>query len=998
MKNFKYLLSLVLLMPFALIAQDNSDSEVEEVVVVGSQIKGAKITGVLPVTVISAEDVDVLGIDSGDELLENMVEQGNNFFNESEETSGGVNAARGDVGAYNLRNMGVGNTLVLLNGRRLVNNAGYQTELIGEDYVPTMTVNSQAIPVLNLDRVEILRDGASAIYGADAVAGVVNNVLDTDYVGMEVRFRKSEFENFNPGAGDRINFKWGRDFNGGASNISVSYDYYQRDRLPTSADPRWNACNLKGSRYGSPDNMDFENDNNLRNCYTYAYPQLDRSGTEYYTDSSGEIQILPLYGIDVMTGNPVSGCSGDDIIVTNYGTCIHPDTASDGTGYRLNPNAQRDARGELERHNLFIFINHEMESGNEMYAEIGRYTSEYQKDKESGGVFSVQKQYMTNNYWAQQIEDYTGKDINRKWLLDGWRPTNVTRKIDNEKDTYRIVIGFRGQTDSGWDWDTGIVSSKATMEDVTHNRIKATALYEGLNDTTSAAINPFAATNNNIERALVDVYRNDTSKLTMFDFKLSKPDVFSTKAGDVSMLVGGEFRSESYADDRDPLLDGTENFTSYNGYTHPFASNVIGSSPSTDTFGERNIDSLFMEMQIPLTEKINAQAAVRWEDIENVGSTTVGKFAIGYDVTNSIKLRGSVSTAFRAPNLIQIHQQEVTRVATREDFVYKYIGVDDWDWTVQRFSEAKSVDDGLKAEESTNTSFGVVIQPERIDGLTVTADIWAIEKEDTIGLFGRENHTVYDLALRILAGDSNCSAFVGNPALSIIDDYNPSDAYNESGSKSKGTYTFDAIGDLFTKAGICPRGEVRQVKDEYLNLATRTIEGMDVAVVYTFDTKVGDFTFKYNGSFTDEFDQEATSIFAEMQALADNGTIPANIPLQGFGDLLGSDGNLEEKHSYKFYFNAGQWGASLSGLTKGDFVQSKFGTKNGVGYTIPEMTTMNLAFWGKFDLSGKDARLKYTIQNFEDERAPLADGYQGYFSDIHQDLGMIHQLELRIRF
>ena len=68
-------------MPFALSAQDSSDSDVEEVVVVGSQIKGAKITGVLPVSIISAEDVDALGIDSGDELLENLVEQGNNFFN-----------------------------------------------------------------------------------------------------------------------------------------------------------------------------------------------------------------------------------------------------------------------------------------------------------------------------------------------------------------------------------------------------------------------------------------------------------------------------------------------------------------------------------------------------------------------------------------------------------------------------------------------------------------------------------------------------------------------------------------------------------------------------------------------------------------------------------------------------------------------------------------------------------------------------------------------------
>ena len=993
MKNFNYLLSLILLMPIALLAQNSSDTDVEEVVVVGSQIKGAKITGVLPVSIISAEDVDALGIDSGDELLENLVEQGNNYFNEAEETSGGVNAARGDVGAYNLRNMGVGNTLVLLNGRRLVNNAGYQTELIGEDFLPTMTVNSQAIPVLNLDRVEVLRDGASAIYGADAVAGVVNNVLDTDFVGMEVKFRTSEFKNFDPGAGDRFNFKWGKDFNGGASNVTVTYDYYDRDRLPTSEDPKWSACNLKGSNYGSPDNMDFENNNNLRNCYTTAYIQLDRSGRDFFTDSSGETQILPLYGIDPMTELPVIGCDGaSNTIVTGYGTCFHPDTLSDGHGARLNPNLYRDARGKLERHNLFIFVNHEMKSGKEMYVEIGRYTSDYEKNKESGGIFSVQKQYMRNNYWAQQIEDKTGHDINRTWLVDSWRPHNVQRQVSNEKETYRFVLGFRGQTDSGWDWDTGLVVSKATMEDLTANRIGAHELYDGLNDSTPAAINPFAATNNNIERALVDVYRNDTSKLRMFDFKISKPDVFSTKAGDVALLIGGEFRHEAYADDRDPLLDGTVPFANYQGLTHPFVSAVIGSSPSTDTFGERNVDSLFMEMQIPITDTINAQAAVRWEDIENVGSTTVGKFAVGWDVTNSVRVRGSVSTSTRAPNLIQIHQQEVTRVATREDFVYKYIGADDWDQTVQRYSKAKSVDDGLESETSTNTSFGVVIQPEAVDGLTITADLWAIEKEDTIGLFGRENHTVYDLALRLLAGNSDCSSFVGNPALTGLDEYDGSDDLELTDGSDV------ALDDVFAAAGICPRGQVNQVTDEYLNLATRTVEGMDVAIVYSLDTQYGDFTFKYNGSFTDEFSQEATAQFAAMQALADNGTIPENIPLQGFGDLLGKDGSLEEKHSYKIYYSAGNWGASLSGLTKGDFVQSKFGTINGVGYTIPEMTTMDLAVWSKFDLSGKDARVKYTIKNFEDERAPLADGYQGYFSDIHQDLGMIHQLELRVRF
>ena len=118
MKNLNYLLSLMLIMPIVSVAQDSSDTDVEEVVVVGSQIKGASITASLPVTVLSADDIEALGVGDGDELVENLVEQGLNFFNEQEQASGGVNAGRGDTGAYNLRSMGVGNTLTLMNGMK----------------------------------------------------------------------------------------------------------------------------------------------------------------------------------------------------------------------------------------------------------------------------------------------------------------------------------------------------------------------------------------------------------------------------------------------------------------------------------------------------------------------------------------------------------------------------------------------------------------------------------------------------------------------------------------------------------------------------------------------------------------------------------------------------------------------------------------------------------------------------------------------------------------
>ena len=220
MKKITLIVLMGLLNSFGLLL---AEEEVEEVVVTGSQIKGAQITGVLPVTVLTSEDIDAIGPDDGTELMENITEQGLNYFSEAESDSGGVNSARGDVGAYNLRNIGVGNTLVLLNGRRLVNNAGYQTELLGGDYVPTMSVNTNLIPSNALDRVELLKDGASAIYGADAVAGVVNNVLETDFTGFEVSFRSTGYDHFAAND-DRVQIKYGGDFNEGRTNISVMFD------------------------------------------------------------------------------------------------------------------------------------------------------------------------------------------------------------------------------------------------------------------------------------------------------------------------------------------------------------------------------------------------------------------------------------------------------------------------------------------------------------------------------------------------------------------------------------------------------------------------------------------------------------------------------------------------------------------------------------------------------------------------------------------------------
>ena len=151
----------------------NAEQKQPEIVVVGSRIENAKIAEALPVTVVGEDRIAATGSVSGDDLFRSLPQAGDVQFQESR-TTGNLNDARGDNASINLRSVGTGNTLVLVNGRRMILTPGTQTE----NFVPVQTANTNAIPVGATRRIEVLRDGAAAIYGADAVAGVVNVVLD----------------------------------------------------------------------------------------------------------------------------------------------------------------------------------------------------------------------------------------------------------------------------------------------------------------------------------------------------------------------------------------------------------------------------------------------------------------------------------------------------------------------------------------------------------------------------------------------------------------------------------------------------------------------------------------------------------------------------------------------------------------------------------------------------------------------------------------------------
>ncbi|MFT5560445.1 MAG: outer membrane receptor protein involved in Fe transport [Candidatus Azotimanducaceae bacterium] len=954
------------------------DTEIEEVVIVGTQIKGAQISDALPVTVITEADIEALGVNSGDELLEYMAEQGQNFFSESENISGGVNSARGDIGAFNLRNLGTGNTLVLLNGRRMVNSAAYQTEAVGGSFVPVNSVNVQSLPVTGLRRAEVLKDGASAIYGADAVAGVVNYVLKDDFEGLRISFRYDDYDNV-PRNDERFTVEWGSAFNEGKTNVGAFLNYFSRDRVNSQDDPRWANSDFR-SRTPAPfnDNTTFRNNSINSNFGQYdirsSVSSLNIPST--VVDSRGEFVTYP-------TGN--ANC----VFAINAEVCGADDTQGN---FRYNLNDNRDLYSELERVNFFSYATHEVSDTLEAFGEFSWYYSDTNTTRHPSAPLSAVAKFRIapdafyNPFGpcgsANRLPDSViGTDVPCSGLeleVDNYRFAQAPRVVDVEGDTFRIVGGLRGNW-GDWDWEGALSWSRAEREDVTSNRVSNTLITAALNDTTAAGFNPFSATlaSSNLQQALIDVTRENEQELTMIDFKMSKADIYQLPAGPVGMVVGLEYRDESFDDDRDPRLDGTIQFTDNSGNGFPFVSDVVNSSPTSDSSGDRQVTSVFGELQVPVLDNLDLQLALRYEDFSDVGDTTVGKIAFGYRFVEQILFRGSWSEAYRVPNLVTINEAQVARSNTRDDFVCLFVDPDeatlDCTYGIQRTAQGSR---NLEPEQSNNTSFGIVLDP--IENLTITVDVWEIEKEDTIGLFGEENHIALELLGLINAGNGSCGTTVGNTA--VVRDATSIDPANQA---------------LYDTAGICYQGDVARVDDQYANLDTRTIKGHDIGVYYDIDTKWGRFDFRYVGTFLDVYEQEAGGAAAELVAAKASGVLPASVPVVGFASLKSINGNPERKDTVRLDWTYGDWKVAATSLHYDGFTQN---LSDGRAFPIDSMTTYNMNVAYKFSiLDDVDSRVRLGINNLTDERAPFADDSFGYFADQHRDLGRYYYLDFQFK-
>lgn len=1008
--------------------QTDAAANTEEpiIVVTGTQIRGAQVDDVLPVTVVGEELIDAVDPASGDELFRSIPQAGSVEFNE-QSTAGGVNGARGDIASINLRGLGTGNTLLLINGRRMVLNPGFQTEL----FVPVVSPDTNTISPGSVRRVEVLRDGASPVYGADAVAGVVNTILrgERDDGFLQANYRMSDGTSLYSYS---IRGGLGMDFADGRGNITVYGNYFHENGLRATERDYSASSDLRPFLIGTDFEGDSQFDNRSINSPWGAFDIQGSSATSSRTtvlrDDDFHLQPCSLFG-----PNGVADSDGRAIDIGN-GICADNGGTIDRV-LRHDLGSNRWLFSRKDRYNVSLLFNYELSAATEFYFEGSYYRSESFREREQSTMLSavplgIESTAFFNPLGATTLADGSpnpnrvtnglGPNVGaggRDLLLEDYRFIDAGPRLGFvTKDTYRLVAGLRGQI-GGWDYDTGFLYSQANTNDLTKNRISSTLAQDAINRTDASAYNPFnggcfpgevgintadctPSSQASIDAITIDVFRKGETTLALADFKVSRPDVLSMWAGDIGFAAGVEFRRETFEDDRDPRLDGTITFTNaVNGDF--FGSDVVGSSPSPDTSGNREVYSAFAEaliplvsedMNIPLVHSLELQLAGRFEDFSDSTSALVPRAALAWRPVEDILFRGAYSQGFRAPNLIQINDQGTTRsnsVVQAVECVAEILKGDEDDvpdcgtrGTIDLRTGATT----LEPEETESINLGAVVSPSFIPGLTLTADYWRVKQEGIIGIFGNRNALLLDLVLR-LQGSFNPNVVRDAPDQGQL--------------------------DLYAGTGINPAGDIQQILNPYRNLDQRTSEGLDFGVFYEFETGFGDFDLQFNAARLLGFEQsagpEAQPLFDDLNRLLNALPAPglsvgdiAALQPTGFGELLEIDGRPKWRFSGSATWDNGPWRVNVFGRYVGQvFDPGAQQDQTAALFPVDDWFVMNASVSYSIDDTGTaidGTRIRFGINNLFDKDPPLADESYGFYGSLHSARGRQFSFDIRKNF
>ncbi|MGY0633730.1 TonB-dependent receptor plug domain-containing protein [Luteimonas sp. A478] len=981
-------------------------AELDQVVVVGSRFAGNNEAGMVPVAVMDEAEIEATGAVSGEELLRSLPQVGDMMFDNTD-VAANLNAARGDIGSINLRNLGTGNTLLLVNGRRMVPHPGTQTEAL----VPRQTANMNSIPLYGVRQMEVLMGGASALYGSDAVAGVLNVVMDTHFQGLEVQAQYGGSENIDLRQGN-FNFKAGRWFNDGRTRVTLLGGHTYRSEVAASEHPRTANMDRREMLEGTPFEGHTSFDNRMTTTPWAAFQTRDGRTVsmdgDLITSGTGYFHMQPLEHRCLMQIN-------DDVCIQTGAFSTAEDRPR-----RFNSMHQRNILGGVGRTNLFGTIEQDINDNFVAFGEVSYYKARFESMREqASSLGSAPMIVPASNYYnpfgAMYLPDGTlnpnrlpGIDAPEEGLdlrITSYRAIDTARPYTVDDDSYRVMAGVRGYL-GNFDWESAVLYSRATTEDTQHGSISNSLFAEALGRSDPGAYNPFNGGDPNdwsgldatpsdpdtIASFTVPVVRYSTASLFQVDTRFLHESIFNLPAGDVGLAFGAEWRRETLNDVRDPRFNGEITYT--NPMTGEITSDVLGASPAASNSGDRNVASFYGEfavplvspqMGIPLVRSLDLQLAGRWENYSDFGWVSNPKVALAWNLSEDFMVRGNWAQSFLAPNILQLYAEGTVVSNTRTDYYLceadlRAGRIDSWSGCGRGSSTQaeRSGNRDLQPETSDAYSVGFVFQPtflpKAAGRLTLTADYWVIEQEDVIGILGEQAQLALDYLAR-MQGSHNPNVVRNDPDDTRIED--------------------------FVGTGLDPVGTVSVVNDTYINRLPRTTRGIDFGLTHRIPTeRAGTFNYSINASRLIERTQDPVADEQMILDAQEAGIISDGFRLSSAGNLLGINGSPEWRATANLSWRKGDWLTGAHVRYVGEF-ESTGALRDGNRFQIPSWTTTNLYLERRFDgldnfLDG--SRIRLTVRNVADRDPPLSTTAIGFYSGVHNVLGRGYYLTLTKSF
>ncbi|MBI4664511.1 MAG: TonB-dependent receptor [Verrucomicrobia bacterium] len=646
--------------------------QLKPVVVTGSNIPTAETVGVAPVDVVSIEDIERKGAKTIEQYIKTMPTAvgGGNY---------GVSRGNGGDGTAAIALRGIpGGTLVLINGRRTAPNGRIDNG---------SNVDLNAIPLAAIERIEILKDGGSAIYGADAIAGVVNLILRKDFNGTEIDASYGNTTSKDAGE-QRYSFITGMAKEG--TSVLVGGSFYKANALYSVDRDR-------------------------------SRPDLTDPNNTSGTSNPGRIRTTTPGASSIPSGGLVyRGAPGTTGTATNQYSAFNAST--DRFPFPLYTPAIRPS----ERYSIFGNAEHELFGENLKFFSEAFYTHTFSYNQFAPTPIVFQNLTTASSpngivIPANNPYNVFGVPVDRmlyRVVEIGPRTETVTANV------FRFVSGLKGRiAETDWNWEAAVLYAQDERDEKLGGELSRASLEAAVQDTNPAtAFNVFGNQANSaaaLSRVGQQLLTLGQTTLFSVDGKVVNSELFSLPAGPVAAALGGEHREER----GETIKDGATT-----------RGDTVGFNSGQGFIGSRDVQSFFAELNIPVfgsglnypgLYSFEVTGAFRYDNYSDFGDTWNPKVGVRWQpVDQSLTLRGSYSESFKAPTFDDLYtplQENFPELRNPVTGVFEQI---------REFQTGNSL---LLPETAINYSAGVVYTPPMVKGLSLGADWFRIEQEDVAG-------------------------------------------------------------------------------------------------------------------------------------------------------------------------------------------------------------------------------------------------------------------------